>query len=232
MQNLSAIFIFTVPLVLVELGFCCRLRTFWVPRILDASWHSPHANPCFDSASFPCFSIPFVGHKTKKKLVCENENEVLIWKTNCLFRITHEWFFRFKIVLLLDALDTATGRVASVFQCATSLFHTHNFGTSQTTQFQRSIQVPHRNGYQFIVTNIGNRTWRQWGLQFRGEYFLKLVSLFTSYSVHSHFFAQYIECTNNLTHKQHGEYFWWIHVNFTYHWTFSFAFLLVRHLEC
>lgn len=65
MQNLSAIWISTVPLVPVELEFCCRLQTFWGPRILDASWYSRHASLCFDSASLPCFSIPIVVENEK-----------------------------------------------------------------------------------------------------------------------------------------------------------------------
>lgn len=78
---------------------------------------------------------------------------------------THLWFFRFQFILLLDALDTATGGVTTILQCTTSLLHSNDFAARQSTQFQRTIQITYGDWYQFIIADIGNRARRQWCLQ-------------------------------------------------------------------
>lgn len=73
-------------------------------------------------------------------------------------------FFRFQFILLFDALDSTTGRIAPILESATPLFHAHNLLPVKSTHLQRPVQITHRNRYELIIRDIWYRTWRKWSL--------------------------------------------------------------------
>jgi hypothetical protein len=62
--------------------------------------------------------------------------------------------FRLQFVFLFDPLDSTRRCVTTIFQRASTLFHTNNVFPRQTSQFQLAVQVPHRYRHQLIVGNV------------------------------------------------------------------------------
>lgn len=71
---------------------------------------------------------PFLNSNAMKKMLISNQNVQNV--SNSKISKTYVWFFRFEVILLFNALDSTTGRIASVLQCTTPLFHTNDFRTS------------------------------------------------------------------------------------------------------
>lgn len=170
-----------------------------------------------------------------------------------LHSFTYICFFRFQIVFLFDTFDTATGCISTVFQCTSTLLHANDFGTRQTTQFQCTIQVPHRNRHQFIVADVRDGARWQWSLRIikqhpsnkHTDYSIDYTQIYTSFCtlncdlLCSIFFFTHLFLFYDQFHWI-TSYIWHIYTVFheistilsTYHWIFAFAFLVVRHIKC
>lgn len=125
--------------------------------------------PCVDSKSHHSYR-----GKEKTKEFIRNRNHMIVFtEIRSNEDYTYNRLLCFQFVFLFNTLNTATGCIAPIFQCTSSLFHTNDFTARQSTHFQLAIEIAYRNRYQIIIANIGYWTWWQWCLRKIHNNFIK-----------------------------------------------------------